>query len=196
MKAVKDAKPFNVLKNKDIEISSKWFKDMQTQYPWNLDITWPDIFEPWNGEYYAEYANTERFPILDGQLEADRTRTKPIPIKIVTWATHKQTNLRYWVEFHTLPIPKWSAESYIPYYQDPHLVYLSKRFNYQYPERNYGTNNKPVKDDEFAKIHLDFNEDLILQKAELIKGSNTLELDGAYQYYLAPIDRRRGNYLA
>ena len=106
--------------------TSEWYKQMQTKFPWNLEVTAPD--GEWNGEYYAEYANTERYEVLSDQLQEDRTRQKAVPTKIWTWITYKPTGVKYYIEIHMFPIPKWAAFRYIPYYQDPNLTLFYKNF--------------------------------------------------------------------
>lgn len=174
-------------------ISPEWYKRMQTRYPWNLQVTAEN--GEWSGEYYAEYANTERYEILEDQIEQDKTRLKAVPIKLVTWITYKPTGVRYWVEVHLFPIPKWSADQYIPYYNDPNLDYFFKRFEYLYPKRSLATNEQTVQPDDFSTIKMDFDDDFKLKDIYLQKGNEKLPIEGAYEYYLAPVDDDRGKYL-
>ena len=170
---------------------SGWFKKMQTKYPWNFEVTAVD--GTWSGEYYAEYANTERFEVLDDRLQADKTRLKPVPVKLQTWVTYK-TGEKYFIEIHFFPMPKWTAKDYIPYYQDPNLDRFFKNFQDFYPQRSLATNNQPAYEYEFSTIKIDLDDNFIIKDIYLQKGKEKKPLDGAYEYYLAPVDVNRGFY--
>ncbi|KAF1012795.1 MAG: hypothetical protein GAK29_04806 [Acinetobacter bereziniae] len=122
------------------KVSADWYKMLQTKYPWNLEVTAPD--GEWSGEYYAEYVNTERFAILEDRVEADKSRLKAVPVKLWTWVTYKPTGVRYYIEIHMFPIPKWLIDDYIPYYQDPNLNEYFKNFQALYPQRSLATNDQ------------------------------------------------------
>lgn len=200
----------NTLKNKSPEayqkfisgewtISADWYKKIQTKYPWNLSVTIDG--QDWNGEYYAEFANTERFAILDDQITKNKTMLKAVPTKIKTWAINQDTGERTELEVHLFPRPKWAARgtnsaSYIPYYKDPNLNRFFKHFADLYPNRNLATNDQPANVDEFATLRLDFDKDLILQDVYLQKGSQKIPLEGAYQFSKAPVDMEYNPYIA
>lgn len=180
-------------------ISSDWYKQMQTKYPWNLSITIDG--QEWNGEYYAEFANTERFALLDDQFDNNNKALKAVPTKIRTWATDQESGERTEVEVHLFPRPKWSAEStgnasYQPYYKDPNLTYFFKRFEHLYPNRSLATNGQPASADEFATLKINFDRDLVLTEAYLQKGNQKLPIEGAYQFSRVPTDPEEGLYMA
>ncbi|MFW2073890.1 DUF2931 family protein [Acinetobacter gerneri] len=177
-----------------LKINSDWYKMLQTKFPWNLEVNAPDA--DWSGEYYAEYANVERYEVLDDQLAEDKTHLKAAPVKIGTWLTYKPTGVRYYVEIHMFPIPKWSAYKYFPYYQDPNLALYFKNFQELFPLCSLARNETPAHEAEFGKIVLDFDEDFKIKEAYLKRGKTIRPLDGAYEYYLAPQDLRRGKYIA
>ncbi|WP_244939701.1 DUF2931 family protein [Acinetobacter guerrae] len=180
-------------KDGSFKVSADWYKMLQTKYPWNLEVTAPD--GEWSGEYYAEYVNTERFEVLDDQLEADKTRLKAAPVKIWTWVTYKPTGVRYYIEIHMFPIPKWLIDDYIPYYQDPNLNEYFKNFQALYPQRSLATNEHPAYPYDFAKLKIELDADYKIKEIYLQKGKEKRSLDGAYEYYLAPTDDRSGSYL-
>lgn len=185
---------YKLWKDGTFKISSDWYKNMQIQYPWNLEVTAPD--GDWSGEYYAEYVNTERYEVLDDQLAKDRTQLKPVPVKIQTWITYKPTGVRYILEFHMFPIPKWAAEDYIPYYQDPNLNQFYKIFKDLFPNHSLQTNGRPTHESEFAKLKIDLDENFKIKNIYLKQGKKIIPIDGAYEYYLAPQDLNRGKYIA
>lgn len=174
------------------KVSSDWYKKLQTKYPWNLEVTAKN--GEWSGEYYAEYANTERFEVVDKQLIEVRNKLKPIPIKIITWLTYKPTGVRYYIEVHLFNIPKWSADDYIPYYQDPNLNYYFQRFQYLYPSRSLETNQNPALESEFSTLKMEFDDDFKLKDVYLKKGNEKLPLEGAYEFYLAPVEVHQGGF--
>ncbi|MBE0407697.1 DUF2931 family protein [Psychrobacter sp. AOP22-C1-22] len=183
----------------DWTISSDWYKQMQTKYPWNLYISIDG--QEWNGEYYAEFANTERFAVLDDQFDKYNSALKAVPTKIRTWATDQESDERTEVEVHLYPRPQWSArstssESYQPYYQDPNLNYFFKYFENLYPTRSLTTNNQSASPDEFATLKINFDKNLVLTDAYLQKGNQKTPLEGAYQFSRAPIDLEEGQYTA
>ncbi|MGO2303032.1 DUF2931 family protein [Psychrobacter sp. AOP7-D1-15] len=169
----------------DWKISADWYKRMQTKYPWRFAVTIDE--HEWNGEYYAQFANTEAYDVVDEQIEKEKTVLKAVPNTFTTWVADKETGQRHYIEVHFFPRPKWDASQYQPYYQDPNLDYLSKRFEHLYPKRSYMTNDEPVDPNEFATVKLHFNKDLILQEAYLQKGEEKILLDSTYQYYLSPV---------
>ena len=179
-------------------ISSDWYKRMQTKFPWKLSIVIDG--QEWNGEYYAEFANTERFALLDDQLDKNHSTLKAVPIKITTWATDNTTGDRTELEVHLFPRPKWAARgtnsaSYIPYYQDPNLNRFFQHFADLYPKRSLATNDQYADTTEFATLTLHFNKELILQEAYLQKDKKTITLDGAYQFSRAPVDMDYNPYI-
>lgn len=180
-------------------ISSDWYKQMQTKYPWNLSISIDG--QEWNGEYYAEFANIERFAVLDEQLGKYDNALKAVPTKIRTWATDQESGERTEIEVHLYPRPKWSARSlrnasYQPYYQDPNLNRFFKYFKELYPNRSLVTNEQPARPDEFATLKINFDKDLVLTEAYLQKGNQKIPIEGAYQFSRAPIDLEEGQYTA
>lgn len=183
---------YNRWKDGTFKISADWYKMLQTKFPWNLEVTAPD--GKWSGEYYAEYANTERFAILDDRLDADKTRLKAVPVKLWTWVTYKPTGVRYYIEIHLFPIPKWLIDDYIPYYQDPNLNEYFKNFQVFYPQRSLATNDLPAYPYDFSSLKIELDADFKIKEIYLQKGKEKRSLDGAYEYYLAPTDERRGNY--
>ena len=174
------------------KVSADWYKMLQTRYPWNLEVTAPD--GEWSGEYYAEYVNTERFAILDDRVEADKLRLKAAPVTLVTWVTYKPTGVRYYISINLFPIPKWLIDDYIPYYQDPNLNEYFKNFQALYPQRSLATNDQPAYPYEFSNLKIELDADFKIKEIYLQKGKEKRSLDGAYEYYLAPTDIRRGNY--
>lgn len=148
-----------------------------------------------SGEYYAEYANTERFEILSDQLEEDRKRLKAVSVKLWTWVTYKPTGVRYYIEIHLYPIPKWLIDDYMPYYQDPNLNEFFKKSQDFYPNRSLATNDQPAYPYEFSSLKIDLDGDFKVKEIYLQKGKEKRTLDGAYEYYLAPTDDDRGKYL-
>ena len=183
----------------DWTISSDWYKQMQTKYPWNVFISIDG--QEWNGEYYAEFANTERFAILEDQFDKYNKELKAVPTKIRTWATDQESGERTEVEVHLYPRPKWSArstssESYQSYYQDPNLNRFFKHFKELYPNRSLATNDQYANSDEFATLKINFNKDLVLESVYLQKGNQKIPIEGAYQFSRAPIDPYEGLYYA
>ncbi|WP_151751171.1 DUF2931 family protein [Acinetobacter bereziniae] len=174
------------------KVSADWYKMLQTKYPWNLEVTAPD--GEWSGEYYAEYVNTERFAILNDRVESDKSRLKAAPVKLWTWVTYKPTGVRYYIEIHLFPIPKWLIDDYIPYYQDPNLNAYFKNFQLLYPQRSLATNDQPAYPYDFANLKIELDADFKIKEIYLQKGKEKRALDGAYEYYLAPTDDRRGKY--
>ncbi|WP_430738390.1 DUF2931 family protein [Psychrobacter sp. VH5] len=180
-------------------ISSDWYKQMQTKYPWNLSVSIDG--QEWNGEYYAEFANTERFAILDDQFDKYSKELKAVPTKIRTWATDQESGERTEVEVHLYPIPQWSARgtstaSYQPYYQDPNLNRFFTYFKELYPNRSLATDSQPANSDEFATLKIKFDKDLVLESVYLQKGNHKILIEGAYQFSRAPIDPYEGLYYA
>ena len=180
-------------------ISSDWYKKMQTKYPWNLSVSIDG--QEWTGEYYAEFANTEKYNVLDDQFENYAKTLKAVPTKIKAWAVDEGTGERTELEVHMYPRPKWAAKrlrnlSYQPYYQDPNLDRFFKHFESLYPKRSLATNDQSAKSGEFATLKLHFNKELILQGAYLVKDNHKISLDGAYQFSRAPIDLDMGDYMA
>ncbi len=180
-------------------ISSDWYKQMQTKFPWNLSVSIDG--QEWNGEYYAEFANTERFAILDDQFDKYSKELKAVPTKIRTWATDQESGERTEVEVHLYPRPKWSARgtstaSYQPYYQDPNLNRFFTYFKELYPNRSLATDSQPANSDEFATLKINFDKDLILESVYLQKGNHKILIEGAYQFSRAPIDPYEGLYYA
>ncbi|WP_151962133.1 DUF2931 family protein [Acinetobacter bereziniae] len=174
------------------KVSADWYKMLQTKYPWNLEVTAPD--GEWSGEYYAEYVNTERFAILNDRVESDKSRLKAAPVKLWTWVTYKPTGVRYYIEIHLFPIPKWLIDDYIPYYQDPNLNAYFKNFQALYPQRSLATNDQPAYPYDFANLKVELDADFKIKEIYLQKGKEKRALDGAYEYYLAPTDDRYGKY--
>lgn len=172
-------------------ISSDWYKQMQTKFPWNLSVS---IYgQEWNGEYYAEFANTERFAILDDQFDKYSKELKAVPTKIRTWATDQESSERTELEVHLYPRPQWSARgtstaSYQPYYQDPNLNRFFTYFEELYPNRSLATNGQPANHDEFATLKIKFDKDLVLESVYLQKGNQRIPTEGSYQFSRAPID--------
>ncbi|MDO5543979.1 MAG: DUF2931 family protein [Acinetobacter sp.] len=174
------------------KISADWYKTLQTKYPWNLEVTAPD--GDWSGEYYAEYVNTERFEVLDDRLESDKKRLKAAPVKLWTWVTYQPTGVRYYIEIHFYPIPKWLVDDYMPYYQDPNLNEYLKNFQALYPQRSLASNDQAAYAHDFSTLKIELNEGFRIKEIYLQKGKEKYSLDGAYVYYLAPTDDRRGKY--
>jgi hypothetical protein len=174
------------------KVSADWYKMLQTKYPWNLEVTAPD--GEWSGEYYAEYVNTERFAILNDRVESDKSRLKAAPVKLWTWVTYKPTGVRYYIEIHLFPIPKWLIDDYIPYYQDPNLNAYFKNFQALYPQRSLATNDQPAYPYDFANLKVELDADFKIKEIYLQKCKEKRALDGAYEYYLAPTDDRYGKY--
>jgi hypothetical protein len=167
------------------QITSDWYKRLQTKYPWNLSV----IVDGggWDGEYDATYANTERYEILSDHIELDKQSLKSVPIQIDTWLTN-QAGKRYYASIGLLPIPKFKTNgAYAPYYQDPNVDRLFNHFEQLYPKHSLATNDQHTSPDEFATLKLYFSKDLILQDVYLQKGNQKLPIDGAYHYYLAPV---------
>ena len=180
-------------------ISSNWYKKIQTKYPWNLSISIDG--QEWNGEYYAEFANTEKFAVLDDQFDQYNNLLKAVPTKIKTWATDIESGERTEVEVHLYPRPQWAARgtgsaSYRIYYQDPNLNYFFKNFENLYPKYSLATNNQHVNQDEFATLRLKFDKNLVLIETFLQKGEQKIPIEGAYQFSRAPIDPEQGKYFA
>lgn len=199
--AFQDKSPegYNKFQSGDWTISSDWYKQMQTKYPWNLSVSIDG--QKWNGEYYAEFANTERFAVLDDQFDKYNKELKAVPTKIRTWATDQETGERTEIEVHLYPRPQWSARSsglssYQPYYQDPNLNRFFKHFEYFYPKRSLTTNSQPASLEEFATLKINFDKDLVLTEAYLQKGNQKIPIEGAYQFSRAPIDPEEGQYTA
>ncbi|WP_171996325.1 DUF2931 family protein [Psychrobacter sp. DAB_AL43B] len=195
----KSPKAYEKWRSGEWVISSDWYKKMQTKYPWNLSVSIDG--QEWNGEYYAEFANTERFAVLDDQFETYHKMLKAVPTKISTWATDPDTGDRIEVEVHLFPRPQWAAQgtnkaSYRPYYQDPNLNCFFKYFENLYPKRSLATNEQSTNADAFAALKLDFDKDLVLKEAYLQKGNQKISIEGAYQFSRAPIDPEEGQYIA
>lgn len=195
IKCFKESHPelYRRLKTGEWSINSDWYKMMQTKFPWNLEVGGDSI--KWTGEYYIEYANTDKYEILSDQIVQHKTELKPVPTKIKTWIISNKSNEKYYIEFHMFPIPKWLAHWYNPYYQDPNLTYFFKRFEYFYPNRSLLTNDISAKPEEFATLKIHLNDRGDMDKIYLQKGNQTLPIDGAYQYYISEVDPERGGYL-
>ena len=180
---------------KEVPINADWYKKMQTKYPWFLEVNFPENYESWDGEYFAEYSNTERFEILDDQILENKYTLKPVPTTIEIWATEKNTKERYAITINLMTKPNWMQTYYSTYNLDQNLSYLHKRFEFFYPKLNYNTNNSSISREEYANLVLNFDHLLHLKSAELKKNKNVLDIDSAYQKLLAPIDRNRGKYI-
>jgi hypothetical protein len=85
-------------------------------------------------------------------------------------------------------------DDYIPYYQDPNLNAYFKNFQLLYPQRSLATNDQPAYPYDFANLKVELDADFKIKEIYLQKGKEKRALDGAYEYYLAPTDDRRGKY--
>ena len=183
---------WNMYQSGEWVISSDWYKMMQTKFPWKLEVVDPN--GDWLQEYRIEYANTDRYDTLSDQIDKHRYELKPVPTKIKTWVFDRTNHLKYYLEFHMHPIPKWvDIDYFYPYYQDPNLTRLFKQFQSLYPSRSLATNHIPAKPEDFAtlKLVLD-NDEGKLVEVYLEKDGKIITIDGAYHYYLAVVEPEQG----
>ncbi|OSI07620.1 DUF2931 family protein [Neisseria zoodegmatis] len=160
------------------KISAEWYKQMQVKYPWYLDIE-VDGGE-WNGEYYVEFANTEKGPVIgkDAVVEAKNT-LKAIPTAIWFWVIEKETGKRWSIKLNMIDIPAWQDGQYLNTYDDKSLNKLYRIFQTQFPGRTRTNNEQVPASHDFGVLKLKFNGRLKLTDAYLEKGEQKIHLPEA-----------------
>lgn len=186
----KDAPPyyemFKVGKGMPIG-SGKWIDDIQIKYPWRLEVI--DPTGDWLGEHAVNYISREWDTVLRDRLPEQMHALKPVPSNIKTWVYDKPTGQRYFLEIDTYARIKdnGTRNGLYTIYKDPNVDYLRKRFEYFFPNRTLADNDKPVKPEDFAVLKIILDNSGKMSEIYLEKNGVKLPLDGAYHYYLAPV---------
>lgn len=165
----------------------KWEDDIQIKYPWKLEVI--DPTGEWLGEYAVNYISEEQDTVLRDRIPEQTYALKPVPASFRTWVYDKPTGQRYFLEIDTYARIKhhWTRGGHITFFQDPNVDYLRKRFEYFFPNRTIADNDKPVKPEDFATLKIILDDTGKMSEIYLEKNGTKLPLDGAYHYYLAPV---------
>lgn len=160
------------------KVSAEWYKQMQTKYPWNLEVE-VDGGE-WNGEYYMEFANTERWTAIGKErIEEERKRMKAIPTYIKIWLIDKETGNRWGIRLHPFKTEQQEQNDYKIIYDDIRLNRLYRTFQQAFPERTLSHNISEPPMNQFATLKLKFDDHFELMEAYLQKDGQKFALPDA-----------------
>ena len=136
------------------KVSAEWYKQMQTKYPWNLEVE-VDGGE-WNGEYYMEFANTERWTAIGKErIEEEKNTMKAIPTYIRLWLIDKETGNRWGIRLHPFKTEEQEQNDYKIIYDDARLNGLYKIFQQAFPGRNQAHNISTPSINQFATLKIE-----------------------------------------
>lgn len=159
-------------------VSAEWYKQMQTQYPWNLEVE-VDGGE-WNGEYYMEFANTERWTAIGKErIEEEKKAMKAMPTYIKIWLIDKETGNRWGIRLHPFKTEEQEQNDYKIIYDDARLNGLYKIFQQAFPRRTRAHNISTPSINQFATLKLKFNDHFELTEAYLQKDGQKFALPDA-----------------
>ena len=159
-------------------VSAEWYKQMQTQYPWNLEVE-VDGGE-WNGEYYMEFANTERWTAIGKErIEEEKKAMKAMPTYIKIWLIDKETGNRWGIRLHPFKTEEQEQNDYKIIYDDARLNGLYKIFQQAFPGRNQAHNISTPSINQFATLKLKFDDHFELTEAYLQKDGQKFVLPDA-----------------
>lgn len=159
-------------------VSAEWYKQMQTKYPWNLEVE-VDGGE-WNGEYYMEFANTERWTAIGKErIEEEKKAMKAIPTYIKIWLIDKEMGNRWGIRLHPFKTEEQEQNDYKIIYDDARLNGLYKIFQQAFPRRTRAHNISTPSINQFATLKLKFNDHFELTEAYLQKDGQKFALPDA-----------------
>ena len=148
------------------KVSAEWYKQMQTKYPWNLEVE-VDGGE-WNGEYYMEFANTERWTAIGKErIEEEKNTMKAIPTYIKIWLIDKETGSRWGIRVHPFKTEEQEQNDYKIIYDDIRLNRLYRTFQQAFPERTRSHNISTPPINQFATLKLKLDDHFELIEAYL-----------------------------
>ena len=148
------------------KVSAEWYKQMQTKYPWNLEVE-VDGGE-WNGEYYMEFANTERWTAIGKErIEEEKKAMKAMPIYIRIWLIDKETGNRWGIRLHPFKTEEQEQNDYKIIYDDIRLNRLYRTFQQAFPGRTRVQNISTPSINQFATLKLKFDDHFELTEAYL-----------------------------
>ena len=160
------------------KVSAEWYKQMQTKYPWNLEVE-VDGGE-WNGEYYMEFANTERWTAIGKErIEEEKKAMKAIPIYIRIWLIDKETGNRWGIRLHPFKTEEQEQNDYKIIYDDIRLNRLYRTFQQAFPGRTRVQNISTPSINQFATLKLKFDDHFELTEAYLQKDGQQFVLPDA-----------------
>ena len=147
-------------------VSAEWYKQMQTKYPWNLEVE-VDGGE-WNGEYYMEFANTERWTAIGKErIEEEKKAMKAMPTYIKIWLIDKETGNRWGIRLHPFKTEEREQNDYKIIYDDIRLNRLYRTFQQAFPERTRAHNISTPPINQFATLKLKLDDHFELIEAYL-----------------------------
>ena len=159
-------------------VSAEWYKQMQTKYPWNLEVE-VDGGE-WNGEYYMEFANTERWTAIGKErIEEEKNTMKAIPTYIKLWLIDKETGNRWGIRLHPFKTEEQEQNDYKIIYDDIRLNRLYRTFQQAFPGRTRVQNISTPSINQFATLKLKFDDHFELTEAYLQKDGQQFVLPDA-----------------
>ena len=148
------------------KVSAEWYKQMQTKYPWNLEVE-VDGGE-WNGEYYMEFANTERWTAIGKErIEEEKNTMKAIPTYIKIWLIDKETGTRWGIRLHPFKTQEQEQNDYRIMYDDIRLNRLYRTFQQTFPGRTQAHNISTPPINQFATLKLKLDDHFELIEAYL-----------------------------
>lgn len=160
------------------KVSAEWYKQMQTKYPWNLEVE-VDGGE-WNGEYYMEFANTERWTAIGKErIEEEKKAMKAMPIYIRIWLIDKETGNRWGIRLHPFKTEEQEQNDYKIIYDDIRLNRLYRTFQQAFPGRTRVQNISTPSINQFATLKLKFDDHFELTEAYLQKDGQQFVLPDA-----------------
>ena len=160
------------------KVSAEWYKQMQTKYPWNLEVE-VDGGE-WNGEYYMEFANTERWTAIGKErIEEEKNTMKAIPTYIRLWLIDKETGNRWGIRLHPFKTEEQEQNDYKIIYDDIRLNRLYRIFQQAFPGRTRVHNISTPSMNQFATLKLKFNDYFELIEAYIQKDGQKFVLPDA-----------------
>ena len=160
------------------KVSAEWYKQMQTKYPWNLEVE-VDGGE-WNGEYYMEFANTERWTAIGKErIEEEKKAMKAIPTYIRIWLIDKETGNRWGIRLHPFKTEEQEQNDYKIIYDDIRLNRLYRTFQQAFPGRTRVQNISTPSINQFATLKLKFDDHFELTEAYLQKDGQQFVLPDA-----------------
>ena len=160
------------------KVSAEWYKQMQTKYPWNLEVE-VDGGE-WNGEYYMEFANTERWTAIGKErIEEEKNTMKAIPTYIKIWLIEKETGKRWGIRLHPFKTEEQEQNDYKIIYDDIRLNRLYRIFQQAFPGRTRVHNISTPSMNQFATLKLKFNDYFELIEAYIQKDGQKIALPDA-----------------